>query len=401
MRGGAVVDIEPGTLNFELFIDMLTEAWSPDKNTRVKYQYDTENRMKVRNDVVSGKKSLYVYEGRDIMAELDITEGSAKIGSVYVRGLNGELLKERRYIKDESGLPAEVRYYYYPDHIGSVYMVCDEKGMMLERETAGPYGDGKTAGISKHGLSSNMFDADTGLYYFAARWPVRRSICEGGYDPNTGRFLQMDPVITETGLINMYDYCNNNPLNVTDRYGEHPALLLAPVLVPLATAVLATVTGMIFDGIDKAATKNQYGGELDKGGDLSGNTKEGIVDGAIDAVEKAGKMPEVSPPLGTFTTRAMRTLSRILVAEKIAKIAVRQDITDARKVALQSEVVVEACGAIAGGYAGGVVGGILGDLAAGKRGAIAGAILGVGVGAEVGSSLFVKTYQTVLNRGGN
>jgi len=91
-----------------------------------------------------------------------------------------------------------------------LYMVCDEKGMMLERETAGPYGDGKTAGISKHGLSSNMFDADTGLYYFAARW----------YAPDTGRFLQMDPVITETGLINMYDYCNNNPLNITDRYGE-------------------------------------------------------------------------------------------------------------------------------------------------------------------------------------
>jgi len=99
-------------------------------------------------------------------------------------------------------------------------LYSDRQGMMLEKETSGPYGDGKTAGISKHGLSSNMYDADTGLYYFAARWPVRHSICEGGYAPDTGRFLQMDPVITEIGLINMYDYCNNNPLNVTDRYGE-------------------------------------------------------------------------------------------------------------------------------------------------------------------------------------
>ena len=91
-----------------------------------------------------------------------------------------------------------------------LYMVCDGQGMILERNYMDEFGGGFNAGISKHGLSSNMYDADTGLYYFAARW----------YAPDTGRFLQMDPVITEIGMINMYDYCNNNPLNVTDRYGE-------------------------------------------------------------------------------------------------------------------------------------------------------------------------------------
>ncbi len=51
---------------------------------------------------------------------------------------------------------------------------------------------------------------DTGLYYFATRW----------YDASTGRFLEMAPVLSEAGLMNMYEYCGNNPANVTDRYGE-------------------------------------------------------------------------------------------------------------------------------------------------------------------------------------
>ena len=154
-----------------------------------------------------------------------------------------------------------------------LYMVCDEKGMMLERETAGPYGDGKTAGISKHGLSSNMFDADTGLYYFAARWPVRRSICEGGYDPDTGRFLQMDPVITEIGLINMYDYCNNNPLNVTDRYGE-------VIPVPAIIGVVAVIGAlMALDAISETETIRNYSEgkkEGTSGGDAAGPRAEKV-----------------------------------------------------------------------------------------------------------------------------
>src|SRR5450759_4821905 len=64
-------------------------------------------------------------------------------------------------------------------------------------------------GIAKFGLSSNMYDNDTGLYYFVARW----------YDPHAGRFLEMDPVLSESGLMNMYDYCGNNPVNNMDRYG--------------------------------------------------------------------------------------------------------------------------------------------------------------------------------------
>ncbi len=102
-------------------------------------------------------------------------------------------------------------------------MVTDEKGMILEKENMDEFGNvgdvSSTSlkfGISRHGLSSNMLDTDTGLYYFATRW----------YDASKGRFLEMDPVLSEAGLMNMYEYCGNNPANVTDRYGEWiPALM--------------------------------------------------------------------------------------------------------------------------------------------------------------------------------
>ncbi len=89
-------------------------------------------------------------------------------------------------------------------------MVCDEKGQVLERETDDEFGKRTGNGISKFGLSSNMYDPDTGLYYFAARW----------YDANTGRFIENDPVLEGNNIINTYEYCANNPTNLIDRYGE-------------------------------------------------------------------------------------------------------------------------------------------------------------------------------------
>ncbi len=57
-------------------------------------------------------------------------------------------------------------------------------------------------------FSTKLFDKVSGLYYFGYRW----------YDPVTGRWLSRDP-LGEQGGLNLYAYCQNDPINQTDPLG--------------------------------------------------------------------------------------------------------------------------------------------------------------------------------------
>jgi RHS repeat-associated protein len=52
------------------------------------------------------------------------------------------------------------------------------------------------------------YDYTTQLYHFRARW----------YDPETGRWLSNDPIGISGGL-NLYAFCNNDPVNFVDPMG--------------------------------------------------------------------------------------------------------------------------------------------------------------------------------------
>ena len=55
------------------------------------------------------------------------------------------------------------------------------------------------------------YDADIGLYYYRNRW----------YDPEIGKFISEDPVGFAGGDINLYSYVGNNPLSLTDPFGNY------------------------------------------------------------------------------------------------------------------------------------------------------------------------------------
>jgi RHS repeat-associated protein len=60
-------------------------------------------------------------------------------------------------------------------------------------------------------FTGRRFDYETGLYYYRARY----------YNPYIGRFLQTDPVGYSAGM-NLYAYCSNDPLGLTDPFGCDP-----------------------------------------------------------------------------------------------------------------------------------------------------------------------------------
>ncbi|MDI6699585.1 MAG: RHS repeat-associated core domain-containing protein [Candidatus Saccharicenans sp.] len=109
--------------------------------------------------------------------------------------------------------PATGRYFYYTtDQINSTRVVADDNGNVVYASVHDPYG-----GI--HHTWANAFnpelkfsgkeqDAESGLYYFGARY----------YDPTLYRFLSPDPVIPTGPALynpqrwNLYGYCGGNPV---------------------------------------------------------------------------------------------------------------------------------------------------------------------------------------------
>jgi RHS repeat-associated protein len=76
-------------------------------------------------------------------------------------------------------------YYYHTDHLGSSHIITDSAGSTAQDIYYYPYGEIKTntgSDIARHKFTGQEWDAETGLYYYGARY----------YDPRLGRFISAD-----------------------------------------------------------------------------------------------------------------------------------------------------------------------------------------------------------------
>jgi RHS repeat-associated protein len=114
----------------------------------------------------------------------------------------------------------EVRY-FHSDAIGSVRLVTDANGQVVERYDYLPFGEPWTA--SPTGTETRRFggkerDTETGLDYFGARY----------YASGNGRFTIVDPVMNQENALlnpqrwNRYVYALNNPFGNIDPNGREP-----------------------------------------------------------------------------------------------------------------------------------------------------------------------------------
>jgi RHS repeat-associated protein len=150
-----------------------------------------------RCTTVGGVTTSYVYDGPRLVEE--------RRGTDVIRYFDGPGIDEHLAVQDGAGTVT----YLASDHLGSVTDVTSTTGGTILSRKYDPWGEMITgAGSSGYAFTGRSWDADTGLYYYRARY----------YDPKIGRFISEDPIGFSGGL-NFYAYVRNNPINRVDPSG--------------------------------------------------------------------------------------------------------------------------------------------------------------------------------------
>ena len=218
---------------------------------------------------------------------------------------NGKLLRENRrgpitatidYIYSSDGIIGfyhnTTPYYYIKNLQGDVTAVVNQSGAIQARYTYDAFGNHTVLNPNntpntKHDFIGNVnpiryrsyyFDTETGFYYLKSRY----------YDPQVGRFINADGIDEAhdaKGIVNglnLYSYCNNNPVMHRDDDGDSWWKWLVGAVVVAVAAVAVVVTGGAAAGLVGAIAAGALKGAV--AGAISGAVVGGLMGGVSSAI---------------------------------------------------------------------------------------------------------------------
>jgi len=182
--------------------DRLERVQLPDGSTAT-YTYDPFGR-RIKKDV-AGEVTYYVYADEGLVGEYDAAGGMKKTYGWKPGGIWGA---------DPVFMTEDGAYYYYQnDHLGTPQKLTDASGNVVWSAEYTAFGqaavDPASAVENNLRFPGQYFDEETNLHYNWQRY----------YSPETGRYIQVDPLGFGAKDENLYRYVFNAPTVLSDFIG--------------------------------------------------------------------------------------------------------------------------------------------------------------------------------------
>ena len=179
----------------------LNELIAVTKNAVIQasYSYDPQGRRVQK--VAGSTTTTWTHSKHDILRQEEATASVTSISRfVHSGGIDQPLAQE-------DGTTGSLAY-LHSDALGSIVRHTSSTGTSISSTTYNPWGDVSSGPPAGFAFTGREGDAETGLYYYRARY----------YDPRLGQFISEDELGRDTGT-NLYAYVSGRVTLATDPSG--------------------------------------------------------------------------------------------------------------------------------------------------------------------------------------
>jgi RHS repeat-associated protein len=219
------------------------------------YIWNEENRLVEAKVTGNGQSTTFLYDASGARTVKRGPGGETLYVSEYYQLQNQDIITKHIFVGNTRIVSKLTHYYtydsdyekrniytYHPDHLGSSNFVSDYEGKEFEHMEYTPYGEtwideGTNKNVIGYRFTSKELDAETGLYYFGARYLDPLTSRWMSPDPAFEKYLPERPVDDESrernkrlpgqGVVfnplnlSLYHYSSNNPIKYVDPDGQY------------------------------------------------------------------------------------------------------------------------------------------------------------------------------------